>query len=310
MYDDILVPLDGSEFAEHALPTALTLAERAGARLHLVSVVATAPSVRVMSSKESDKAAVKGWFEEKSERAQEYLASVRRRLQEAAGEAGPEIHHKVLSGPAVEALEERARRIEVDLVVMTTHGRSPFRRAWLGSVADGLIRTGPCPVLLERPQDGDPPALDRRPELGRILVPVDGSELSATIVPRAAALAGAFDGSLTLLAVVPEERGREGPAPFDGAAPLENAEEAMGSRLDELVQRARHAANVRVEREVVTGDDPVDAILETRRRLGAELIALSTRGQGGVPRMVLGSVADKIIRGAECPVLVHRPTEQ
>ena len=315
MYDDILVPLDGSRFAEHALPLALTLARRTDARIHLVSVVATAPSVRFMSSKESEKAAVKGWFEERADRAQEYLASVSRRLKEAASDSELEVHTKILSGPAVEALEERARRTEADLIVMTTHGRSPLRRAWLGSVADGLIRTGPCPVLLQRPEEGEAPALSEAPNLGHILVPVDGSDRSAGVVPRAAALAGAFDGELTLLAVVPssEESALESdapePLPFHHAVPMGDAVGALEEHLAELARQAQDVARISVERKVVTGDDPVEAILKTRKELGAGLVALSTRGQGGVPRMVLGSVADKIIRGGECPVLVHRPTD-
>jgi nucleotide-binding universal stress UspA family protein len=306
MYRKILVPLDGSDFAERAVPMALAIAERTGGDLQLATAIPTLPPVVPAPDKEGP---VKGWFEEERVRAGEYLEKTASRI---GGGTEAKIHTKVLSGDPASAVEERVRKTGAELVVMTTHGRGPFERVWLGSVADGLIRRAPCPVLLWRAgeDDGEKVDLEARPRFRRILVPLDGSPDSESILPEAVAMARLFDARLSLVTIVPD------PFPL-GSTYIPHAARENVER-EEVIVEARsyleHAASgardegVETDFEVVVQDDAGSGVLAYREEIGADLVAMSTRGRGGVARLVLGSVADKIIRGGRVPVLVHRMT--
>jgi nucleotide-binding universal stress UspA family protein len=177
MYHKVLVPLDGSVFAEHALPLALEVAQRAQAAVQLVRV-----HVRVGSPYSgSDLACDLGLDSIIRHKEESYLRNVRQRL---ATVSPVRLTHKVLDGPAAAALYQHALATSTDLVVMTTHGRGPLTRCWLGSVADQLVRQVSVPVLLVRPREG---ARERtwKPILQHVLIPLDGSELAEEILEPA-----------------------------------------------------------------------------------------------------------------------------
>lgn len=303
MYQNILVPLDGSDFAERAIPMALSIAERTGGSVQLVSAVPTLPPL--VPSAESE-GPVQGWFEEERLRASEYLDGVQERLQ---GRTKVEVHIRVVSGDPVQALEERVRKTGADAIVMTTHGKGLVERVWLGSVADGLVRRAPCPVLLQRLDDDDVEVdLDARPGLTRILVPLDGSAASREVVADAVALASAFDAQISLVRIVAD--GLPIGSTYIPHAAEEERERAEAVRearedLDRTESKIRDQG-VTVEVAIVQDDDPGAGILRHRGDIGADLVAMTTRGRGGVTRLVLGSVADRVIRAGVVPVLVHR----
>jgi nucleotide-binding universal stress UspA family protein len=302
MHRKILVPLDGSDFAEAALPLALSIVERTEGELHLVTAVPTLPAVTPASD---DEGPVKGWFEEERVRATKYLESIKARVLQASPDTT--VHLRVLSGQAVAALDERIRKTDVDLVVMTTHGRGPLERMWLGSVADGLIREAPCPILLERPENGEVD-LTQRPSVERIVVPLDGSEASEGIIPHARTMAKAFGAHLYLFTVF--IRGLPlGSTYIPHAAQEEEDREAVVSELRRYLERMAEqlrGKGLEVETEVWMGDDASSKILAFAEEVEADLIAIPTRGRGGVARLVVGSVADKVIRGGTAPVLTYR----
>jgi nucleotide-binding universal stress UspA family protein len=302
----ILVPLDGSDFAEFALPLALSLAERSRSDVHLASVVTTLPP---LTFSEAETGKVKGWFAEERVRAKKYLEKVRARVESGSGSVP--VHIRVLSGSPVEALDERVRATGVDLVVMTTHGRGALQRAWLGSVADGLIRRNPSPVLLRRPEEGRAD-LSERPVFERILVPLDGSSRSEAILPGVAWIAGLFGARLFLMSVAGSS------FPLASAYLPTSGEESSGPeyRMAEVRSYLSRATadlrnqGVEVEAEAVGGLDAAEGILDHADRIGADLVAMTTRGRGGVARWVLGSVADKVIRAGKVPVLLHRQPDE
>jgi len=308
MYRKIAVPLDRSILAEGALPPALSLADRSHGELHLATVVPAFPLL-----------AYSGEDPEKKERAAEkVLAAAGTYLEEVAGriaEAGaaPTVRTHVLTGNPVRALHEWVVKEGVDQIVMTTHGRGRVQRAWLGSVADGLVRRCPCPVLLWRAGGGDPgPDLQDRPRVVRILVPLDGSELAAAILPWAGELARLHGAQLLLLSVAqnpPPVGSPYSPHLEFGSSPLETHKTGMRDYLSSLRDPLRELG-IEAEIEVIEGPAVADTILAHAKRTGADVIALSTRGHGGATRMMLGSVADKVIRGSDVPVLVHRDTEE
>jgi nucleotide-binding universal stress UspA family protein len=308
MYRSILVPLDGSKFGEHALPLAREVARRTGASLKLLHVIPPFPVLDAGSPLLADRDLM-AQFQAQS---QAYLAGV---LQRLGGPSAVPATTTVLEGDIVTQIKDHAAACGADLVVMATHGRGPLARFWLGSVADELVRRLPLPLLLVRPHE-TPPDLGSAPYLGRVLLPLDGSPLAETILEPAVAVGGP-EATYTLLRVVkpallpayvPEGRslGREVEGLLDQIQVLQrrliaDAEEYLAG----MASRVR-ARGLQVQTRVAVEEQPAVAILREAADSRAGLIALETHGRRGLSRLFLGSVADKVVRAANVPVLVHR----
>jgi nucleotide-binding universal stress UspA family protein len=273
----VLVPFDGSALAEQALSVGAALAHRAGAPLHLVSV------------------------EEPEARAERqlYLES----LANATVAVRPgAVRTAVLEGHVPEALGAYAAQEQIDLIVLTTHGRGGLGRWWLGSVADRLLQQSVTPLLLLHPSELPQPS-----RFNRVLVGLDG-ETDRRVLSVALAF-GALSPSasyilttvvepevplLTPLALYPHHVG-----PNWDERRVEEARARLTRLADEL-QGGGHAAVWKV----VEGRGIGGCVLELGRALDAECLVVGTHGLAGIERMVLGSVAAKILRGAQVPVLV------
>ncbi|HEX7090599.1 MAG TPA: universal stress protein [Longimicrobiales bacterium] len=297
----IMVPLDGSVFSEQALPLARQLARKARAELHLVHVhlpVQPAPHAQGF-------AVYDGQLEEEARaREAEYLASLANRTAELAGVV---VRRALLEGPVAPALSRYAEEEGVGLVVMTTHGRGGLSRAWLGSVADALVREATIPVLLLRPRR-DGMAEEEPREFRRILIPLDGSPLAEQILEPAIELGRLADAEYTLLQVVVPPFVLMPPT---SAVVLEpDAEGGVGPHgtdqyLADVAARLREVGH-RVKAVVETYPNAAQAVLDYARENAIDLIAMSTHGRTGFSRVALGSVSDKVLRGADVPVLLRR----
>jgi nucleotide-binding universal stress UspA family protein len=303
-FRSILVPLDGSSFAEQTVPLASRIAQRAGSKLRLTLVHGLPPAPL-------DPAAAKLFTSielatRKSERS--YLRGIQARLRDGGTRLASAV---TLTGKAGPALAQYVREMGIDLVVMSTHGRGGIRRAWLGSVADHLMRTLEVPVLLVRPSESEPgPA--RPAASGRILVPLDGSPLAERALGPAIALARVWDGELALLQVVRPVMLSADPAlPLPLPSAFDEDLTTMrrtGAQdyIDDIVEEL-HEQGVRATGVAALGWYAADSILEAGRPERVAAIVIATHGRGGLRRLALGSVADKVIRGADVPVLVYRP---
>lgn len=301
-FSSILVPLDGSSFAEAAIPLASGLARRAQARIRLALVHHSFPGAGL----EDEGAAIDPLV-----RAGEvsYLAATAERL---GGVSSLPVETVPLDGDPGTALAREASRGQDDMVVMATHGRGAFSRMVLGSVADYLVRHLTVPVLLVRPsQDQSAP---ESVEFEHVLVPLDASEVSEAILEPVIALLGLKKtprSRVTLLSVVEPVLGAGEPG-LAVAIPLnpellEEQRRIAEHRLAGVQERLRAKA-LRVEARVITETRPAEAILEAAERERVDLIAMTTHGEGGLRRLLLGSVAYKVVRGSHVPVLVLRPT--
>ncbi|MGA2619975.1 MAG: universal stress protein [Thermoguttaceae bacterium] len=305
MYHSILVPLDGSQFAEQALPLALSIASRAGASLEVVRVhVAYALQDLQHCSWLPFDPTEDAIFEEQE---QAYLDALVRRLQKTASVS---VTSALASGVIVDGILERVRATAADLIVMTTHGRGPMSRFWLGSVADELVRQAPAPILLMRPREAFQ-HLEPEPALRRMLVPLDGSELAEQVREPAIALGGLMGAEYVLVRVVQSSSFPAGypvsaESPAAGQPRLERRKAEAQAYLDRVAERLRAEA-FRVQTHVVVGESVATAVLDIARDKDVDVIALATHGRGGLKRLLLGSVADKIVRGTFTPVLVYRP---
>jgi nucleotide-binding universal stress UspA family protein len=299
MFTSILVPLDGSPFAERALPIALALARRTRARIELVHVndQRVYPSGVPMPDPRLDN---------------ELRNAVHHALDALAGRLAArnasEIRVTCLEGPVAQALEHYIASSGPDLVVMSTHGEGGLSRLWLGSVADHVVRHSSVPILLVRP--GATGAAHDEPLFRHILVPLDGSAFAERALEHAVTLATPGETAFTLLEVVVPVS--VAPQPYTSTGVAIN-----GENIDQRVRdvktylerlRGELAENgFDVATRVVAHWSIASSVLEYADDHDVDLIALATHGRGGVARLVLGSVADKLVRGAQTPLLIYHP---
>ncbi len=304
MFPSLLVPLDGSDFSEDAIPVARRLARLLEARLHLVHVIRPAPDADLKSPQQDLE-----WKSKIREGAEGYLDALASEMEEE----GIRVTTAVLEGGVPLALDGYLKRSRIPLVVMTTHGAGGFRRWWLGSVADAILRKGSAHLLLVRPWNGaEATGEEAEPErtFRNVVVPLDGSsEAEAALFP-ARQLARRFGSRLSVVRVVP--------APLE----LTSIYGVAGVRMEgDGHRRRKDEATEYLDAVVARGGDPVpvahvaeakgaaEGVIQAARDVEGDLLVLSSHGRGGLSRMVLGSVADKIIRGTTLPVLVVRPPE-
>jgi nucleotide-binding universal stress UspA family protein len=276
MFQQIMVPLDGSELAERALPCAERLGVATGAVLHLTHVVELAPPLTwpfapayLPGSIHDDLVA------QETRQATAYLDKMRERV--AAN--GVHVRTEQMVGYAAATLLDYERDAGIDLVVMCSHGRTGLARFALGSVAEHLLRHGTAPVLLVRPF-GDPVTLEQA------VVPLDGSERAAEALRVVDQLVRYVVHEVTLLRVI-------------GAA--EEGPEAEGY-LAEVARRLTQEP-LACWRRVAQGD-PAEVILDVAGT--DKLVVMATRGRSGLTRWALGSVADRVAHGGAAAVLLVR----
>jgi nucleotide-binding universal stress UspA family protein len=311
MYRSLLVPLDGSPFGEHALPLALAIARRAGSTIQLVNVAV--PLAEAYA--EGIFVAPTDLQSEYVKQQHTYLGGVADRLR---ARAAVEVRTLVLEGEVASTLRVHAEASKASLVVMATHGRGALGRFWLGSVADDLVRHLSQPLLLVRPEE-EAPDLGIEPDLSHILLPLDGTELAEQMLGPALELASMMPAAEVILMRVvkpathtpyyPPEAGMD-----REAQALLREMRVMQDRLHREAEEylAKVAGRVRekglrVRTHVAVEGQPAVAILNEAKREGTGVIALATHGRRGLARLMLGSVADKVIRAAHGPVLVLRP---
>ena len=296
MYRQIMVPLDGSRFAESVLPIALGLSRRTGAALHLVTVQEPIPSF-----------AYDEWETAAEEWSQAYLASV---VERFGSRAGGEVTTRLLAGHVVESLEEEAEDKAVDLVVMATHGRGAFSRAWLGSVTDAFLHHTERPVLLVRPEDDEEATAPTDFSVERILIPLDGTDISESALDYAVEFGGLFGAEYHLVRVVPYPMQFTSPyLPHTMQMNQQFVTDAKAAADEYLEKQAEglRGRNLSVTCATVVVPQPGHGILSELDEAECDFLAMATHGRAGLTRAILGSTTDKVIRGTHVPVLLHRP---
>ena len=280
MTPTVLVPLDGSPLAARALPYAKRLVARRGGRLVLAQV--RLPALAFDASG-SDVERVAAAFRAEGVRASSLTYA-----------APPAAVADMLRAAVVES--------RADLIVMSTHGRGGLRRTLFGSVADRLIRYADVPVLLI-PPECHVSWQERGP--GLFLVPLDGSPLAETALSPAVTLARQLNAELMLVrAVSPalHTRYRDGKLILS-CADFSEIEDAWRYLSKQANESAAHGCPASIK--VLVGS-PATALTNAARTEGADLIAMTTHGRGGLGRLLLGSVADGVVRRSHVPILLAR----
>lgn len=210
-------------------------------------------------------------------------------------------------GKPPEEIVKHAAEGQIDMIAMVTHRGSTVARGVLGSVTDRVLHTSSVPVLTAHPRhDGALAGAEVVPQT--VVVPLDGSDLSALAVAPAIEIARATRASIRFIRVIEStyyplvEFGAAYDSGFRGTAARE---EESYDYLERYVKQAENrgvgaTAHVRV-------DNAADAIISEAERSPVAMIVMGTRGRSGVTRWALGSVSDKVVRGSGLPVLVVPP---
>jgi nucleotide-binding universal stress UspA family protein len=300
MYRVIMVPTDGTGFDREAIRVALRIAQRTEAKIKLVRVLATGSFFGTAAA--ADGAAAAAIVRSERDRALSELYAL---AAECRSISTADISADLHAGPVADVLQDYARRHEVDLIVISTHGRSGLARISLGSVTDSLIRQTSIPVLVVKP-----PTSYLNPSSGRafkhVVVPLDGSALAEQILPEIIPLAKLEGAAITLLHILHVGATTATAMPQPGTAWWDKDIELAQNYLVRLARKLR-ASGTPVGTEIVVSRNVPDAIVDFAVREKADLIAIATHGRGGLARMLRGSVADSIMHSMHGSMLVFKP---
>jgi nucleotide-binding universal stress UspA family protein len=305
MYRKVVVPLDGSELAEGVEPHVAAVIRDRGSQVYLLSIAPLAKGIApgVVDVPPS----VVGAQDEKSRVERQliqYLRTAAHRFEPIAAD----VHVRVRFGRPADEVLAFVDEVGADLIAMSTHGRSGVSRWVFGSVADRVLRGAACPVLLVRAGFGQPGTA-----YGRILVPLDGSELAEQVLPHVKALIRPNHTRVFLVSVLTTGLGDRTVALLTSYPPglrlattaLHHAEVQWQRYLRSVAAVLRgHGAVVHL---AVRQGSPADEILAHAAEVEADLISMTTHGLSGMSRWVYGNVAGKVLQGAHSPVLLVRP---
>jgi nucleotide-binding universal stress UspA family protein len=298
----VLAPLDLSAASMQALNYAIPIAERFQADLHLVYVHENGHefSVDAMSQLLHESAEMRTRAHRQGSEAQARRVSLIR----------AENCH-VLSGRAYQKACDFARELAADLIVLATRGHTGLARVVLGSTAERIVQFAPCPVFVTRQRNrpgqtsagnGVPAQFKFSPR--KILVPVDFSQCSLAGLKYAAFFARVFEAKLRLLhTLFPPNPVLVDRISANLAGGLDETRR-MNAQLEmEALMQLDFLRGVQCETEIRTGC-AIQEICAEIERAEIDLVITSTHGQTGMKHALLGSVAEHVVRYAECPVLV------
>jgi nucleotide-binding universal stress UspA family protein len=300
MFKKILVPLDGSQMSEAALPCAEKLGNKLNARVSLLQVLARAyyhyPDGEVG-------AALMPYSDEEMLRlradAEDYLKKVCGQL----ADKGVSADYLITIGMAAEEIARVADETGIDLVAMSTHGRSGVSRWAIGSTAYKVVRILKEPVILIRARYAQP-GVQSQKILSKVLVTLDGSRESEKVITYIEELATRLQMELVLLRVVDiplhHVALRQG-AGFQDTRKIESAAELYLRR----VAKGLESKGITVKTVTKVGDT-AEEIVEFAKTVKADLVAMTTHGRSGISRWYFGSVAEKVLHGGDTPLLLVR----
>jgi nucleotide-binding universal stress UspA family protein len=308
MYRRIGIPLDGSKIAERALAVATDLAERFSASLVLIAVLdkpeAMNPdALRILEGAGLWTGVPRPPASTPEERLEAYLDTISGQLPVSAP-----IRTAIRHGDAASEIAEAAKAEGVELLVMTTRGRTGFARGLLGSVADRVVHITDLPVLLIRADVSAGVETPLAP-FKNVILPLDGSKRGEAALAHAQAVARAYSAMVVPLKVVETPTLAYSAAPYVWSGNyVDELDRALSADASEYLKkivsrlkRAGHEATPLVEHGV-----PIARIVEVAQERPESIIVMTTRGHTGVTRWVLGSVADGLVHTAPVPVLLVR----
>ena len=290
MFERILIPLDGTEIAEVAVPYVEELASKFGSEVILYHTYG------------------REYREQKHiyENYLDRLADTVRKNIRKEGDSGFKVTTKVGAGEPADNICHLVDRAKIDLIIMTSVSASGLKISkMLGSVTDHVCRTVPIPVLLVRPQDAQ--RIENKKQLiNRILIPLDGSNFSKQALPVGESLAARLKVPITVFQMVQSSYPY---VPSDFVSKIDYSklgqgeEQIVREEMAALAQKLSANGLVAVS-GVTSGTDAANEIIQTTKDSDIDLIVMSSHGRSGLGRWLIGSVAEKVLRYGETPLLL------
>ena len=268
MFDEILACLDGSQLAQEVLPLAHGITVATSATLTIIRVVADADE----------------------------LAAEESELRQCARRYRAEVRFLLSADPAAAIVGELKAKPN-SIAAMTTHGRTAWTEAILGSVALRVIQGSSRPVILYHAVSGDGEAPKR---IKTLIMALDGSEFSERMIPFAAEMAQALAGRLSLVQALSPQLSIPALAGNSKSDMLES------SYLHGIAGKIKHEHGIDCEWEVLHGD-PADALCRYVKGMPETMLAITSHARGGLRRALLGGVAATCVRRAGVPILMYWP---
>ncbi len=318
MFKHILLPTDGSSFSEAAVEQGIVLAKTLGAKvaglcamplhykyrytaqiMHEAFGTSTKPDTEM---EEAYKAMVEDGAEKGKKLAKGYLSKIEKRAGKSR--VACEVLCEENDFP-YEAIIRVAERKNCDLIIMASHGRSGVKGLLLGSETQKVLTHSKIPVLVCRSADKTQKGAS---VFNHILLPTDGSELSAAAIRQGVRFAKSIGAKVTGLCVIPEQD----PFFYQKRIPKQALEEAEQRRRElaktylEAVAKGAMEAGVVYDVVFENNDSPYEAIIQVAEREGCDLIMMASHGRRGVGALLLGSETQKVLTHSRVPVLVFR----
>jgi nucleotide-binding universal stress UspA family protein len=300
---NILVPVDFSPISEGAIETAQRLAMRSGATVHLVHVHEYFYSVGFMTPGAPVPASMITFRQDDADRAQKQLANL------AKNHGIPITNCYVRNDiPVFNGVCKAAKQTDADLIVLQTHGRTGIARIFEGSQAERIVQHSPCPVLVVRERRRKTNRISSRAKtsdsIDTILVPVDFSRSSFKALEYAIDFADRVAARLVVFHSVHLDLAftADGYAMCDLSALIDGARRNAEKQMQEFVRSAKFRA-VKFETAFKMGS-PALEICNFAEKRDVDLIITATHGRTGLKHMLMGSVAERVVRHAQRPVLV------
>ena len=286
MWEKILVPLDGSDLAEIALPYAEKLAVAFGSEVALLYVSEAAED--------------------------QYRHMHQLYIEDMAGQMRSRIKKVtplVLDGKPAKEIIDYAEKNKVGLIIMASHGRSGISPWSMGSVANKVLHAAKMPLLLIKAVEPSQQAPGKQ-ILNRILLPLDGSEVGEAAVPYVKELFERLGSEVILFEVVSPGKHIRTVGGLDYVLypeqDLEQIKAEASKRLDKVYQQLKGGKG-KVKIEVRVGNVAQEIIKFTEEK-SVNLIAISSHGRSGIARWVFGSIAHKVVQASKTPLLIVRAT--
>ena len=283
--EKILLSIDGSEYSEGAIREAIKLAKKCSSKLAVLSVIDTNPEFDALAPQ---------LMEKKEKEARQNIDAVQARARQEGIDCDTIVHE---GEEPYKYIVDEAIKSKSTMIIMGRRGRTGLKRLMMGSVTARVIGHAPCNVLVV------PKAAQL--EFKNIVVATDGSKYSAAAASEALGLAKWNGSALTVISVVPSELMTPSDIDFTITQRELITEKEMheAEKNAKVVKEAAQKEGVAVKAFVLSGR-PADAIIETAQEKNADLIVLGSHGRTGVERLLMGSVAERVIVLASCPVLV------
>jgi nucleotide-binding universal stress UspA family protein len=310
MYKNMLVPTDGSKLAELAFPYAEELAGRLGTKVTILHVVDPKGSETLPMHR--------AYVDRSADIMRRQVAEVERKLGKKHGADNIRVAGEVVAGHAAEEILRYTQEKSIDLIVMSTHGRTGVMRWVLGSMADKVLHVSPVPVLLVRSDAAQKRGFEKWTDI-TLIVPLDGSPRAESVLPHVQALAQQAGNDMLNVVLIrvcepppmPAVAGPEIAVPVDYQRIMEENWESCRQATNQYlagIENHLKQTGLRVRSEPIEEVrlSVADEIVEYASKIPFSLVVMATHGRSGVSRWAYGSVAHKVLMGSSSPVFLVR----